>query len=55
MRKPAAAIGSAVFFLVGPGTVAGLIPWSLTRWQVREPLSYWAPMRVVGGYCSLRA
>jgi protein-S-isoprenylcysteine O-methyltransferase Ste14 len=48
MRRPIAAVGSAVFFLVGPGTVVGLIPWLLTRWQVREPLPYWAPMRVLG-------
>jgi protein-S-isoprenylcysteine O-methyltransferase Ste14 len=49
MRRPIAAVGSAVFFLVGPGTVVGLIPWLLTRWQVREPLPYWAPLRVLGG------
>jgi protein-S-isoprenylcysteine O-methyltransferase Ste14 len=49
MRRPVAAVGSALFFLLAPGTVAGLIPWSLTRWQVREPLPYWAPARVVGG------
>jgi protein-S-isoprenylcysteine O-methyltransferase Ste14 len=49
MRKRTAAVGSAVFFLVAPGVVVGLIPWLLTRWQVREPLPYWAPMRVLGG------
>src|SRR5215208_7968464 len=48
MRRPTAAIGSAVFFLVGPGIMAGLIPWLLTGWQVREPVPYWAPMRVLG-------
>ena len=49
MRRPTAAVGSAVFFLAAPGVVAGLIPWLLTRWQVRELLPYWAPMRVLGG------
>src|ERR687893_674371 len=49
MRKPTAAMGSAVFFLLAPGVVAGLIPWLLTRWQAREPLPYWAPARVLGG------
>jgi protein-S-isoprenylcysteine O-methyltransferase Ste14 len=49
MRRPTAAAGSAVFFLVGPVIVAGLIPWLLTGWQVREPVPYWAPMRVLGG------
>ena len=48
MRRPAAAVGSALFFLVGPGIVAGLIPWLLTGWRVREPVLYWAPMRVLG-------
>jgi protein-S-isoprenylcysteine O-methyltransferase Ste14 len=48
MRRPIAAVGSAVFFVVGPGTVVGLIPWLLTGWQVREPVPYWAPMRALG-------
>src|ERR687890_903841 len=49
MRRSTAAVGSALFFLVAPGVVVGLIPWALTRWQVREPLSYWASARVLGG------
>jgi protein-S-isoprenylcysteine O-methyltransferase Ste14 len=49
MRRPAAAVGSALFFLVAPGTVVGLFPWLLTGWQVRDPVPYWAPMRVLGG------
>jgi protein-S-isoprenylcysteine O-methyltransferase Ste14 len=48
MRRPSAAVGSAVFFLVGPGIMAGLIPWLLTGWQVCEPVPYWALMRVLG-------
>jgi protein-S-isoprenylcysteine O-methyltransferase Ste14 len=48
MRRPTAALGSAVFFLVGPGTVVGLIPWLLAGWLVRQPVPYWAPMRVLG-------
>ncbi len=28
--------------------VAGVIPWRLTRWEMREPLPYWAPLRWVG-------
>jgi protein-S-isoprenylcysteine O-methyltransferase Ste14 len=48
MRRPTAAMGSAVFFLLAPGVVVGLIPWLLTRWQAREPAPYWAPMRVLG-------
>src|SRR5918994_6121025 len=49
MRRPTAAVRSAVFFLVGPGVFVGLIPWLLTGWQAHEPVPYWAPMRVLGG------
>jgi protein-S-isoprenylcysteine O-methyltransferase Ste14 len=49
MRRQRAAVGSTVFFVVGPGIVVGLVPWLLTGgWQVREPLPYWAPMRLIG-------
>src|SRR4029450_3998870 len=48
MRRPEAAVGSVVFFLVGPGVFVGLIPWLLTGGQVREPVTYWAPVRVLG-------
>jgi protein-S-isoprenylcysteine O-methyltransferase Ste14 len=49
MRKAEAAAGSAAFFLVAPCVVAGLIPWLLTGWDLREPLPYWTLFRVVGG------
>jgi len=48
MRRPAAAAGSAVFFAIAPGVVAGLVPWWLTHWRVRGPLAHWAPLRVTG-------
>ena len=40
-----AALGSAVFFVLAPGVVAGLIPWLLTGWHARS--GPW-PLRVVG-------
>jgi protein-S-isoprenylcysteine O-methyltransferase Ste14 len=45
-RVSRAAAGSALFFVLAPGVVAGLIPWWLTGWE-REEL--WAPLRVAGG------
>ena len=50
MRKPAAAAGTALFFLLAPGIVAGLIPWWLTGWQVGHPRAPWdwVPLRVAG-------
>ena len=46
MRRPSAAAGSALFFAVAPGTVAGLVPWALTGWEVEA--EWWPPLRVVG-------
>ena len=40
-----AAIGSALFLLVAPGTVAGLVPWLLTGWESR---SWPWPVRAAG-------
>jgi protein-S-isoprenylcysteine O-methyltransferase Ste14 len=46
MRRRSAAFGSALFFAVAPGVMAGLVPWLLTGWDTYEmPL----PLRVVGG------
>ncbi|MBA3447014.1 MAG: isoprenylcysteine carboxylmethyltransferase family protein [Pseudaminobacter sp.] len=33
MRTPSAIAGSAVFFILAPGIVAGLVPWMLTGWR----------------------
>jgi protein-S-isoprenylcysteine O-methyltransferase Ste14 len=38
-RLTTAAVGSAVFFVVTPGTVAGLVPWLITGWDLRWPVS----------------
>jgi protein-S-isoprenylcysteine O-methyltransferase Ste14 len=48
VSRPRAAIGSALFFVVAPGTVVGLVPWLLTGWRARDPLPFWAPLRAVG-------
>lgn len=32
-----AAAGTAAFLLAAPGTVAGLVPWLLTRWRASDP------------------
>ncbi|HEU0246228.1 MAG TPA: isoprenylcysteine carboxylmethyltransferase family protein [Gaiellaceae bacterium] len=48
MGKARAAVGSFVFLVLAPGVVAGLVPWWLTGWEVREPLPYWLPLRVIG-------
>ena len=45
-RMVGAAVGSAVFFALAPGIVAGLLPWSVTRWRVADPPSW--PVRTLG-------
>jgi protein-S-isoprenylcysteine O-methyltransferase Ste14 len=50
MQKSHAAFGSAIFFAVAPGIVAGLIPWWLTNWQM---LPGWLPLRVFGALLTL--
>jgi protein-S-isoprenylcysteine O-methyltransferase Ste14 len=49
MRRSRAALGSAVFFVVAPGTVVGLIPWLITHWEFRQPWPYWHLAQVIGG------
>lgn len=50
MGKVAAAAGSLTHFALQPGVVAGLIPWWLTGWRVRQPEPSWAwmPLQMVG-------
>lgn len=50
MRKSQAAFGSAIFFAVAPGIVAGLLPWWLTRWQM---LPGWLPLRALGALLTI--
>jgi protein-S-isoprenylcysteine O-methyltransferase Ste14 len=47
MRKMTAAAGTAVFLVIAPGVVAGLVPWWLTGWRMSS--SYPVPVRVAGG------
>jgi len=49
MRRVLAVLGSALFFVLAPGTIAGLLPWWLSEWRVRPPLLGLVPLRVVGG------
>ena len=49
MPRLRAAIGSLLFLLIAPGTVAGLVPWWLTGWTIHDwPQPYAIPLRLVG-------
>jgi len=48
-RRLASLLGSFVFFCVAPATIAGWIPWMLTRWNVEPPLLGVPASRWLGG------
>jgi protein-S-isoprenylcysteine O-methyltransferase Ste14 len=48
VRRNVAAAGSAAFFALAPGTVAGLAPWWLTRWRPGAAFGHWTPARLLG-------
>ncbi len=48
MKRPTAALGSAVFFIVAPCVVAGVVPWLLTRWEFGPPWPASALIAVIG-------
>jgi len=47
MRRSIAAAGSALFFALAPGVVAGVVPFWLTRWRA-APVPGGAVTRVIG-------
>jgi len=48
MRRFWASLGSLVFFIIAPGTILGLIPWSLTHWHIGPPFLGIDVLRWVG-------
>ena len=48
MSKITAVLGSALFFVVAPAMVAGLIPWLITHWEFRPPFLAVEATRLAG-------
>jgi protein-S-isoprenylcysteine O-methyltransferase Ste14 len=48
MRRAMAVLGSALFLVIAPGTVAGLAPWWISGWNFKTPWPGWLALRVVG-------
>jgi protein-S-isoprenylcysteine O-methyltransferase Ste14 len=46
--RVSAALGSAIFFFLAPGTVAGLVPWWIGHWRVHSPFLGFAALRFAG-------
>lgn len=53
MRRLFAVIGSALFFVVAPVTVAGVAPWWISRWRFKAAVGAWLPLRVIGGLLAI--
>ena len=43
-----AILGSAVFLVIAPGVLAGLVPWWITRWEMLTPFAGYGAIRVIG-------
>ena len=43
-------IGSAVFLVIAPGFVAGLVPWWISRWRLETPFFGMPLFRLAGEY-----
>ena len=48
MSRISAAIGSAVFFVIAPVLISGLVPWWMSGWRMQEPFFALAPLRALG-------
>jgi protein-S-isoprenylcysteine O-methyltransferase Ste14 len=47
-RTAKAAVGSVLWFVLAPGSVAGLGPWLITNWRVDVARPWWAPPVALG-------
>jgi len=48
MKRPGAILGSAIFLVVAPGTLAVYLPWTISRWHFEPPLLGFFLFRVIG-------
>src|SRR3954466_6767293 len=49
LRNLSAIIGSAVFLIIAPGFVVGLVPWWISCWQLKPALFGLSFVRLAGG------
>jgi len=49
MRRIVSILGTALFLLLAPGTVAVLVPYWITHWRFESGQMSWLPLRVFGG------
>src|SRR6266852_6438108 len=49
MKRAMALLGSAIFLVIAPGTLAVYVPWTFTRWRMAPPLFGFSSLRILGG------
>ncbi len=52
-RKASAIVGSAIFLVIAPGFVAGLVPWWISHWRLEAPFFGVMPFRLAGGILAM--
>jgi protein-S-isoprenylcysteine O-methyltransferase Ste14 len=55
MRRAAAILGSALFLVIAPGTVAGLVPWWISRWKFQPAFPGQVPLPIAGALLIIAA
>jgi protein-S-isoprenylcysteine O-methyltransferase Ste14 len=48
MRRILSIVGSALFLVLAPGTVAGIVPYRISRWRFETRSTAWLPLRIIG-------
>src|SRR6266446_4610572 len=49
MKRAMALLGSAIFLVIAPGTLAVYVPWTFTRWRMAPPLFGFSSWRILAG------
>ena len=48
MKRTSAIAVSAIFAIIAPGTVAGIVPWWISRWKMQALFLHFYGFRVIG-------
>ena len=48
MKRAGAILGSLIFLVIAPGTLAVYLPWAVCHWRFAPPLLGFSPFRIVG-------
>jgi len=55
MRRASAVFVSALFLVIAPGFIAGLVPWWISGWRFEPRADWWIALRIAGALLILTA